>query len=157
MSRDCGGGAQVAEAVRSKAGVGIPKIIAGEVDMLPADWSEVGKQHVGNDFAACAQVVERTAKIHGVPECNGGGDEREPARTILLRLGCTIAQSAEAMEANRAGEGVARLALVELRSRLPPEPRPLEPVEHKQGAFDPPDFAQSQRQPVLARISAQPL
>jgi hypothetical protein len=40
----------------------------------------------------------------------------------LLRLGCTIAQSAEAMEADRAGEGVARLALVEFRSRLPPEP-----------------------------------
>jgi hypothetical protein len=157
MSRDRGAGAKGAESIRSEAGIGIPQIIAGEVDVLPADRSEVGKQRVRDNFAAAAQLIERTAEIHGVPERNGGGDEREPARTILLRLGCAITQSAEAMKANSAGKGVARLALVEFRGRLPPESRQLEPVEHEQCALDPTDFAQGQRQPVLARVGAEAL
>src|SRR5215831_11903614 len=61
------------------------------------------------------------------------------------------------MEADGAGEGVARLALVELHGRLPPESRQLEPIEDEQCALDPTDFAQSQRQPVLARIGAEAL
>jgi len=89
--------------------------------VLPADRSEVGKQRVRDNFAAAAQLIERPAEIHGVPERDRGGDEREPARTILLRLGCAITQSAEAMKANGAGEGVARFALVEFHGRLPPQ------------------------------------
>ena len=41
--------------------------------------------------------------------------------------------------------------------RLPPESRQLEPVEHEQRALDPADFAQGQRQPVLAGIGAEAL
>jgi hypothetical protein len=39
----------------------------------------------------------------------------------LLRFGCTIAQPTETMKADSAGQGVARLALVELDGRLPAE------------------------------------
>jgi hypothetical protein len=87
--------------------------------VLPADRGEVGKQRVRDDFTAATQVIDRTAEIHGVPEGNGGSDERETARAILLRLGCTIAQAAEAVKADGASKGVARLALVELRCCLP--------------------------------------
>jgi hypothetical protein len=72
-------------------------------------------------------------------------------------LGRAIAQSAEAVKADGEGEGVARLAFVELHGRLPAESRQLEPVECKQRALDPTDFAQGERQPVLARIGAEAL
>ena len=34
--------AEGAESIRSEAGFGIPQIIAGEIDVLPADGSKVG-------------------------------------------------------------------------------------------------------------------
>ena len=45
-------------------------------------------------MAAAAQFVERAAEIHGVPEYDRGTGECEPARTVVLHLGCTIAQPA---------------------------------------------------------------
>ena len=91
--------------------------------MLPPDRGEVSKQRVWDDFPAAAEVVEGTAEIHGVPEGDSGGEDREPARAILLRFGCTIAQPAEAMKADSTGKSVARLALVELDGYLPAECR----------------------------------
>jgi hypothetical protein len=41
MSRDRGEGAKGTEFMRSEAGFGIPQIIAGEIDVLPADGSKV--------------------------------------------------------------------------------------------------------------------
>jgi len=43
----------------------------------------------------------------------------------------TIAQAAEAVKADGASKGVARLALVELRCCLPAESRQLQPVEYE--------------------------
>src|SRR5205085_7688110 len=88
---------------------------------------------------------------------DSGGDEGKPARTVLLRLDRTIAQPAEAVETDSAGEGVARFALVEFHGRLPPQSWQLEPVEHEQRALDPSDFAKGQRQAILAGISSQAL
>src|SRR6516165_5431434 len=119
MSRNRSGSAQLSEAIRSEMGVGVPQIIAGEIDVLPPDGGKVSKQRVRDDSPAAAEVVESTAEIHGVPEDDSGGDGREPARTILLCFGRTIAQPTEAMKADSAGEGVARLALVELDGHLP--------------------------------------
>lgn len=121
MSRDRGASAEGSEFIRSEAGFGIPQIIAGEIDVLPADGSKVGQQRVRNNLAAAAQLIQCTTEIHSVPEHDCGGDEREPARTILQRFGRAIAQPAKTMEADRPGEGVARLTLVELDGRLPPE------------------------------------
>jgi hypothetical protein len=73
----------------------------------------------------------------------------------LLCLDRTIAQPAEAVETDSAGEGVARFALVEFHGRLPPQSWQLEPVEHEQRALDPSDFAKGQRQAVLAGIQPQ--
>ena len=63
-------------------------------------------------------------------------------------IAVTVAQPAEAVEADRADERVAGLALVEFRRGLPAQ---LRPVEREQRAFDAADLAQSQRQAVLAR------
>jgi len=125
--------------------------------VLPADGSKVGTQRFRDHFAAATQVIERTVEIYGVPERDSGGDEGKPARTVLLRLDRTIAQPAEAVETDSAGEGVARFALVEFHGRLPPQSWQLEPVEHEQRALDPSDFAKGQRQAILAGISSQAL
>src|SRR5438874_13365234 len=90
-------------------------------------------------------------------QSDSGGDEGKPARTVLLCLDRTIAQPAEAVETDSAGEGVARFALVEFHGRLPPQSWQLEPVEHEQRALDPSDFAKGQRQAILAGISSQAL
>jgi hypothetical protein len=70
---------------------------------------------------------------------------------------CAIAQAAEAVEADGADQGVARLAFIQLCRGLAPQARQLEPVEHEQRALDPSDFAQGQRQPVLAGVGAEAL
>jgi hypothetical protein len=101
--------------------------------VLPPDGGKVSKQRVRDDFPAAAEVIEGTAEIHGVPEADSGGDDREPTRTILLRFGCTIAQPTEAMKADSAGKGVARLALVELDGHLPAECRQ---VDREERAYD---------------------
>ena len=117
------------------------------VDVLPADRGEVGKQRVWDNFIGATQVVERTAEVHGVPECNTGSDEREPTRPILLGLGSTIAQPAEAMKVDGARKGVARLTLIELRGSLPPESR-----QPNQSSID---SVRSIR-PISRRASAKP-
>ena len=93
----------------AEADIGIPEIIAGEIDVLPADGREVGEQRIRDHFACRAQVIERTAEIHGVPERDSGGDEGEPARTILLRLDRAIAQAGRGDGSRRRGR--ARCAL----------------------------------------------
>src|SRR5215831_11716040 len=103
------------------------------------------------------QAIAGTPEIDGVPKDDGGGDDGQPARAVLLRLDRAIAQPAEAMKADGASEGIPSLAFVEFHGRLPPECRQLEPVEHEQCALDPTDFAQGPRQAVLTRISSEAL
>ena len=71
---------------------------------------------------------------------------------MLLAFEGSVAQSAEAMEAHGSSEGITGLALVQLCGRLPTQRRIVQPVEGEEGAFDPPDFAQRQREPILPRI-----
>ena len=72
----------------------------------------------------------------------GGGHKGEAAGAMLLRLGCAITQAPEPMEADGAGQGVSRLALVQLRGCLPAQLRIFQPVEREQGGLDAADFAQ---------------
>ena len=76
--------AQLPEAVWTEACVGTPQIIAGQVDVQPADRDKVGKQPLRDHFVGAPHDVERMAEIHGVPQRDGSGDEGEPARTVLL-------------------------------------------------------------------------
>ena len=47
----------MSEAIRSELGVGVPQIIAGEIDVLPPDGGKVSKQRVRDDFPAAAEVA----------------------------------------------------------------------------------------------------
>ena len=98
MSRGRSGSAQLPESIRSEVGVGVPKIIASEIDVLPPDGGKVSKQPVRDDFPAAAEVVERTAEIHGIPEGDSGGDGlatsvrtgAASASLLLKRLGAFV-------------------------------------------------------------------
>ena len=69
--------------VRAEACVGIPEVIAGQIDVLPPDRREMGEQRIRNRLALPAQKIKRPAEIHRVPERDGGGDEGQPTGPIL--------------------------------------------------------------------------
>lgn len=94
--------------------------------MLPANRGGVGEQRIRDRLAAAAQGLNGPPEIDGVPERDGGGDEGETADAVLLELGAAVAQPAEAVEANGAGERVVDLTLVQLRRRLPAQLRSLQ-------------------------------
>lgn len=101
-------------------------MVAGEVDVLPAERRDVGQQGVGDVFTVAAQPVDRAAEVDRVPERGGGRDQGQPARAVLLQLDGAVAQLPEPVEADGAAERVAGLALAQLRRGVPPERRLLE-------------------------------
>ena len=105
-------------------------------------------QRIRNDVAAATRGIQRATEIDGVPQHDGGRDESDAAGTVLLGLGRTVVQPAQAMEAHGAGERVAALALVQLRRCLSAELRLLQSVQSKQRPLNAPDLPQCQRQPV---------
>src|SRR5215218_211259 len=93
-ARTSGGGGQrlVAaaerpETIQAEDAAGAPEVVAGEVDVLPAERRDVCEQRVGYLLATAAQDIERAAEVDCVPERDGGGDEGEAAGAVLLQLG----------------------------------------------------------------------
>ena len=80
--------------------------------MLPAQRGDVGEQLVGHVDAAAAQMTDSSVEIDGVPERHGRGDEGQAGGAMALVLEGAVAQFAEAVEEDGAGERVAGLALV---------------------------------------------
>ena len=76
--------------------------------MLPAQWRDVAC-----DFVGCADVRQRHFEIASVPQDDGGDEQVEAGGAIGLVLEPTIAQFAELVEEERAGERVAGFAFVE--------------------------------------------
>ena len=120
--------------------------------MLPAERREEGQHVVRDRLALGAHGVDDPGDLDGVPQDDGGGDEGQAARAVLQGLGRAVAHAAEAMEADGAGQRVARLALVQLDRGLAAERRILQPVDGEQRALDPADFPQREGEAVLAGI-----
>ena len=95
-------------------------------------------------------------EIDSVPQDDRRHDQVKPAGPVLLSFTGPVADPAEAMEANGAGERVARLALVQFRRGLAAQRWILQPVEREQGPLDPSDLAKRQGEAVLAWIGTQP-
>lgn len=70
---------------------------------------------------------------------------------MALVLECAVAQFAEAVEKDGAGERIAGFTLVEDAAGATPLFGIVEPVEHEQGALDPPELAQCASDRVLTR------
>src|SRR4051812_42459503 len=126
-----------------------PEVIAGEIDVAPAQGREMGEGGLRHWDTVPTERVQGAAEIDGVPQHDGRGDQREPAGAMLLGFGATIAHAAEAVEAHGAGQRIARFALVQFRSGTPAQLRIAEPVEHQQGALNAADFAQRQGEAIL--------
>lgn len=60
------------ESVGGGYAVGIPEIVAGEVDVLPAEWCKMGQQGVWHHLATAADGAERAPEVNGVPQRYGG-------------------------------------------------------------------------------------
>src|SRR3954471_20838324 len=161
-SGGCQGGQGCRAAPESPETVGVefavagPEVIAGEIDVAPAQGREMGEDGLRHWDTVPTERVQGAAEIDGVPQHDGRGDQREPAGAMLLGFGATIAHAAEAVEAHGAGQRIARFALVQFRSGTPAQLRITEPVEHQQGALNAADFAQRQGEAILPRIGAEP-
>jgi hypothetical protein len=75
------------EAIRLNGNVGTPFKIAGEVDVLSAEWGEVGEQCIRNDVPAKARSFQRATEINCLPQRDGSGDQGETTSAVLLSLG----------------------------------------------------------------------
>src|SRR3712207_512039 len=155
LLRSGGGAAQGPQSVGTDAVVPAPEVVAGEVDVLPAERRDMGEQRAGDDLPPTAQDLQRAGEVDGVPQSDGGRDQGKAARPVLLQFGRAVAQPPEAMEADRTRERVARFALIELRCRLTAEPGRLQPGQGVQRALDASDLPQRQGQAVLPRVGAE--
>ena len=76
--------------------------------MLPAQWCDVAR-----DFVGRADVHQRHFEIAGVPQDDSGDEQVEAGCAIGLIFEPPVAQLAELVEEERAGERVAGFAFVE--------------------------------------------
>ena len=112
--------------------------------MLPSQGRQMGEKVIGHRGGGL-QGGNGTLKVAGVPQDDGGNHQIQPGRAVLLVLVGAVADFAETMDEDGAGEAVAGFALVQLLAGLPAECRILQPVEGEQRAFQPPQLAQGQR------------
>src|SRR3954447_12566553 len=105
-SGGCQGGQGCRAAPESPETVGVefavagPEVIAGEIDVAPAQGREMGEDGLRHWDTVPTERVQGAAEIDGVPQHDGRGDQREPAGAMLLGFGATIAHAAEAVEAH---------------------------------------------------------
>ena len=137
------------ESVRAEAGIGAPEIVAGQVDVLPAERREMGEQFVRHQVPTATNSVEGTAEIDGVPQHDGRCHQGKAAGPVLLGLGSAVVQAPEAVEAYGTGQCIVALALVEFGRCLPPKLRLFKPVQGVKCSFDAPDLPQREGQSVL--------
>ena len=70
-----------------------PQIVAGEADVLPAQWCDVGEQFVRHLDPAASQVPDGAVEIDGVPKHDGHGEQGLPSRFAPRRRRATWARS----------------------------------------------------------------
>ena len=120
--------------------------------MLPAQWRQILQQAIIDWFAGLAQRLCCPVEIDGVPQNDSGGHQIESAGSITLLLESAVADFAKPVEEHGPGQRVPRLTLVQPGMDSTTQLDILQPVQDKQRALDPPQFAQRNRQTVLARV-----
>lgn len=101
-----------------------------------------------------AQRGNGMAEIDGVPEDNGRDDEIEARSPVQLIFEGPVADFVQAMKEYRSGERVARLSFVEAGARPPPQGRVADPINGKDGAFEPSYFPKGLRRRILFGVCA---
>src|SRR3546814_15998182 len=93
-------GAKGSQDIRIGAIIDIPAIVAGQRDMLPAQWCDVAR-----DFVGRADVHQRHFEIAGVPQDDSGDEQVEAGCALGLIFEPPAAQLAERSEELRGGIG----------------------------------------------------
>ena len=91
----------------------LPLVVAGEVDVLPAERGEVLEQLRIEGLPVSSGDLDRPLYVHGVPERDCGRDESQPACAIASLLEAPIPDFAETAEENGSGERVSHFTFVE--------------------------------------------
>ena len=79
-------------------------------------------------------------EVSRVPQDNGGDEQVETGRTVLLVFVGAIADFPEPMDEDCAGQTVARFAFVQLLAGFAAQFGFADPVEREQRALQPPQF-----------------
>ena len=72
--------------IRSKAGVCAPEIVAGEVEVLPAERGKVGEQRVWDQVAAAPGGLQRAAEVGPDPTLLSPAATLNQLRSSLVRM-----------------------------------------------------------------------
>lgn len=100
----------------------------------------MAEEFIVDDAALLPKMIGRPPEIDGVPKDDCRRHEIEPRRPVPLIFKCPIPQFAKPVEEYSAGQGIARLALVEIGVGAATQVNVIKPVEHKQRSLDPTDF-----------------
>ena len=123
--------------------------------MLPAERRQVLQQGIIDGLAVAAQGVRGPFQVGRVPQHDGGRHQVEAGSAVALLLETAVADFAQAVEEHRAGQRVARLALVQSGMHTAAQLDALQPVQDEQCALDASQLTQGDGQAVLARVAAQ--
>ena len=110
--------------------------------MFPTQWSDMEEQGVGYVDATVTQMTGGPVEIDGVLQDDGRDDQVEAGGAVPLVLEDAVAQLAESVEEDGAGERVVGLALVKVGVGALAQVGIVKLVEHEQGAFDLSDLTQ---------------
>ncbi len=132
-----------------------PDVITSQIDVLPAKRQQILQQSVIDGFAGLAQRLCCTVEIGGVPQNDGGCHQIEAAGAITLPPETAVADFAQPVEEYSPGQRVRRLTLVQPIMDSATQRNILQPVQNKNRARDPPQFAQRNRQAILERGAAE--
>jgi len=97
-----------------------PDVVAGEVDVLPAQRREMRQEMLGDIFRL-TQGRDRSFEVSGVPQDDRGDDEVQAGSAVLLVLVSAVADFAEPMNEDGARQTVAGFPLVQLLTSLAPQ------------------------------------
>jgi hypothetical protein len=96
---------------------GLPDVVAGQVDVLPAERREVGEQLVG-DVLQLTKSGDSTLQVARAPQDDGGDEQIEAGGAVLLVLVRAVADLTKPVNKNRARQAVAGFALFRLSKAL---------------------------------------
>jgi len=147
--------AQRPELARADLGAAAPEVIAGQIDVLPAQRRQVLQQRLIDGMAVTAQRMRRTLQVDRVPQHNGRRHQVKAAGPVALLLKAAVTDFAQPVEEHGTGERVAGFALVQPGMHAAAQLDALQPVQDEQRALDAPQLTQRHGQAVLARVTAE--
>ena len=107
----------------------LPDIVAGQVDVLPAQGRKMPQKRLVDIPAVFAQCLNRPLHINRIPKDNSADDEIESACTVALILVTAIAELTEPVQEDGTSQRVLSLALIQTNLHAATQFDVLHPVE----------------------------